>query len=108
MSYATGDFTIPYAVSIRVDDVGWHNGADDRFVGRPSRSGIPRFHHPSDVQVINEIGKGLGTKILCALVLGDWDIKNRLRGVPHVTWDEAGWDAASNIAKNREIGRAHV
>ena len=95
------DITLPYAVSIRVDDVGWHNGADDRFIGRPSRSGIPRFHHPSDVQVIHEIGKGLGVTILCCFVNGDWDVKNRLRGVPHVTWDEAGWDAASNIAKNR-------
>ena len=93
--------TLPYAIGIRVDDVGWRNGADDRWCGRPSRSGIPRLHHPSDAAVINEIGRGLGTKILCALVLGDWDVKNRLRGVPHVTWDEEGWDAASLIEKDR-------
>jgi hypothetical protein len=28
------------------------------------------------------------------MVLGEWDKNNRLRGVPHMTWDEQGWDAA--------------
>ncbi len=96
-------FKLPVAVSIRVDDVGWFEGADDRWCGRPSRSGLPRRHDPRDVLALAEIGRGLGTKILCNLVLGEWDIKNRLRGVPHETWDEAGWDAASVVAKNREF-----
>ena len=104
MSYHIGEeFCLPTAVSIRVDDVGWFEGADDRWCGRPSRSGLARRHVPEDILVLNEIGRGLGTRVLANLVLGEWDIKNRLRGVPHETWDEAGWDAASVIAKNRDF-----
>lgn len=95
------DMTIPVGVSIRVDDVGWLDGRDERAYNRACRSQICRYHVPDDFRVLHEIGKGLGTKVLCNLVLGDWDIKNRLRGVPHLTWDEKGWDAASVIAKNR-------
>ena len=95
------DIILPVAVTVRVDDVGWFEGADGRYENRPARSGIPRRHVPDDFRVLHEIGKGLGTKILCNLVLGDWDIKNRLRGVPHLTWDEAGWDAAKTVNANR-------
>ena len=94
---------IPLGVAIRVDDVAGVEGADDRHIGRPSRSGLPRRHDPRDVLALGEVGKRLGTKILCNLVLGEWDINNRLRGVPHVSWDEQGWDAASIINKNREF-----
>ena len=80
---------LPIAVAIRVDDVGWFEGADDRHLGRPSRTGIPRRHVPDDILTLNAIGRGLGTKVLCNLVIGEWDFKNRLRGVPHETWDEA-------------------
>lgn len=92
---------LPTAVTVRVDDVGWFEGADERHLGLPSRSGIPRRHVPDDVRVLHEIGRGLNTKILCNLVLGDWDIHNRLRGVPHLTWNEAGWDAAKAVNANR-------
>ena len=94
---------LPIAVSIRVDDVGWFEGADDRHLGRPSRSGIPRRHDPRDILALNEIGRGLGTKVLCNLVLGEWDFKNRLRGVPHETWDEENWDAAKVVNANRDF-----
>ena len=97
------NFKLPIGVSIRVDDVGWFEGADDRWCGRPSRSGLPRRHDPRDILTLNEIGKGLGTKVLCNLVLGEWDFKNRLRGVPHVTWDEKNWDAAKVVNANRDF-----
>ena len=95
------DMILPVAVTVRVDDVGWFEGEDGRYGNRPARSGIPRRHVPDDFRVLHEIGKGLNTKILCNLVLGDWDIHNRLRGVPHLTWDEAGWDAAKTVNANR-------
>ena len=88
---------IPVALQLVVDDVGWHNGADERHLGRPSRSGLPRMHDPLDYEALNEIGRGLNMKILCSLVLGEWDKDNLLRGVPHVTYNEAGWDRASEI-----------
>ncbi len=95
------DMVLPVGVGIRVDDAGWLRGHDERVLNRPCRSALPRLHTPDDYRVLHEIGKGLGVKVLCNLVIGDWDIKNRLRGVPHVTWDEKGWDAASEIEKHR-------
>lgn len=88
---------IPIAYQIRVDDVGWHNGADERYKNRPARSGFPRNHIPEDYLVLNELGRALNMKIGCSLVLGEWDKNNRLRGVPHVTWNESGWDRAAEI-----------
>ena len=91
------DIRIPIAVSICVDDVGWHEGRDERPVGGPPRSALPRRHHVNDVLALNEIGRGLGTKILCDLVLCDWDKNNRLRRAPYLTWGTGEWDAASKI-----------
>jgi len=88
---------IPVASQIRVDDVGWHNGADERFKNRPARSGFPRNHHADDYIILNELGRALDMKIACSLVLGEWDKNNRLRGVPHVTYNEKGWDRAAEI-----------
>ena len=89
--------TLPVAIELVVDDVGWHNGADERYKNLPARSGLPRFHHPDDIKALNAIGEGLNMKIVCSLVLGEWDRKNILRGVPHVTNNENGWDAAGEM-----------
>ena len=70
---------IPIAFQIRLDDVAWHIGHDQRTAGKPSRTGIPRLHHVLDYPVINELGKALNSKIDCALVLGEWDKENILR-----------------------------
>lgn len=96
---------LPVAIELVVDDVGWHNGADERYLNLPARSGLPRFHHPDDVKALNAIGEALNMKIICSLVLGEWDRKNILRGVPHVTNDEKGWDAAG--AMDPEYTRAY-
>jgi hypothetical protein len=86
---------LPIAIGIIVDDVGWHDGRDLRYMNGSARSGLPRFHHPDDVRALNAIGKALNTKIICSLVLGEWDKGNVLRGVPAVTPDPENWDAAS-------------
>ncbi len=91
------NLVLPLATHIRIDDVAWFDGRDMRYFGRPSGTGMPRFHHPLDVRVVNEIGKALNTHIHCNLVVGEWDINNPLRGVPHMTWDEAGWDAKGKL-----------
>ena len=54
---------IPVAFQIRVDDVGWHKGDDDRWDNRPSRSGLPRMHHKLDYEMLAKLGKELNTKI---------------------------------------------
>lgn len=88
---------IPVAFQIRVDDVGWHNGEDERCIGQPSRTGIPRNHVALDYPVIHELGKALNMKINCAIVLGEWDKDNLLRGQNNLSWNPDGWDRASEI-----------
>ena len=88
---------LPISVGIIVDDVGWHKGADERYINLPARSGLPRNHHPDDVRALNEIGRALNTKIICSLVLAEWDKNNILRGVKNVTPDPDLWDAAGEL-----------
>lgn len=88
---------LPVAMQLCLDDVGWHNGDDERAIQRPSRSGIPRKHAPEDITVANELGKALDMKILCSLCLGEWDKDNLLRGEVGITFDPFGWDRASEI-----------
>ncbi|MBQ4527525.1 MAG: hypothetical protein II998_05585 [Clostridia bacterium] len=89
--------TIPVALQIIADDYGWHNGRDGRLENRPSRSGLPRDHAVEDYIIMNEIGKALDMKILTPFVIGEWDKDNILRNVKNVTYNEQGWDRASEI-----------
>lgn len=88
---------IPVALQIIVDDYGWHDGHDGRLQNRPSRSGFPREHAVEDYYILNEIGKAIDMKILTPFVIGEWDKDNILRGVKYATWNEKGWDRASEI-----------
>lgn len=88
---------IPSALQLCVDDIGWFNGADQRYIGRPSRTGMPRKHVPEDYLILNEIGKALDMKIVCPLILGEWDKENVLRGVIGATYEPYTWDMASKI-----------
>ena len=88
---------IPMAIQINLDDVAWHEGEDKRHLGQASRSGIPRRHEVEDYQVLEAIGARLGMKILCPLVLGDWDKDNVLRGFVGATHDPYGWDRKNEI-----------
>lgn len=88
---------IPVALQIVADDYGWHNGRDERSIGRPSRSGLPRDHAVEDYVILNEIGKALDMKILTPFVIGEWDKNNLLRGVKRATYNEENWDRASEI-----------
>lgn len=91
---------VPVALQIVADDYGWHNGRDGRCENRPSRSGLPRDHAVEDYLIMNEIGKALDMKILTPFVIGEWDKDNTLRGVKGVTYNEKGWDRASEIDMN--------
>ena len=71
--------TLPIALQIVTDDVGWFDGHDSRCAEGPSRTGIPRKHCAADYEVIEAIGKEIGMKINCPFVVGEWDKKNRLR-----------------------------
>jgi len=88
---------LPSAIQICSDDVGWFRGADDRYAGRPSRTGMPRNHVPEDYIALNEIGKAIGQKIACPLVIGEWDKDNILRGERGISYQPCTWDRASTI-----------
>lgn len=88
---------IPVALQVVVDDIGWFKGKNGLMESRPARTHMNRNHVAEDYTVLNEIGKKLDMKILCGLVLGEWDKDNILRGMKHATWDEENWDMASYI-----------
>jgi len=88
---------LPSAIQICVDDVGWFKGADDRYLSRPSRTGMTRAHYAEDYVAINEVGKAIGQKIMCPLVLAEWDRENILRGEVGITYQPHTWDRASEL-----------
>lgn len=88
---------IPVALQIVMDDMGWHKGENGLKDGRPARTGINRDHEVEDYLVLEEIGKKLDMHLLCGFTIGEWDKDNVLRGMKHATWDEEGWDRASEI-----------
>ena len=88
---------IPIAYQTVVDDVGWFCGSDDRHLGMPSRTGMPRDHVAEDWTVINEIGKRIDQKIVGAMVIGEWDKLDRLRGKPHMTPHPYEWRRSESI-----------
>lgn len=92
---------LPGALQIVVDDVGWFFGNDDRYKGGPSRSVMPRRHRPDDYAALERLGRALHMKITCALVIGEWDSKNILKGVPGATRYGDDWDNA-RFFKERE------
>lgn len=88
---------IPAALQICMDDIGWHIGHDQRHIGRPSRTGIPRHHSPLDYIAVNEVGKAVGMKIMCPLCIGEWDKDNILTHEVGTTYEPHTWDRASKI-----------
>ncbi len=80
---------IPKALQLVLDDIGWFYGADQRSAGLPSRTGINRLHVLEDYQVVEALGKAIGQKINCMLVIGEWDREGVLRKVPNSNkWGE--------------------
>lgn len=74
---------IPKALQLVLDDIGWFYGADQRSSGLPSRTGINRLHGLEDYEVVEALGKAIGQKINCMLVIGEWDRQGVLREVPN-------------------------
>lgn len=95
------DMLIPTALQINMDDVGWWCGRDDRKIGGPSRTGMPRNHCVEDYQAIADLGAELNMQINCAFVLGEWDVEDRLgQEILHFSHFGADWN---NVAyRNRE------
>lgn len=74
---------IPKALQLVLDDIGWFYGADQRSAGLPSRTGINRLHVLEDYEAVENLGRAIGQKINCMLVIGEWDQKGVLRKAPN-------------------------
>ena len=83
---------LPAALQLCVDDIGWFRGSDDRYAGKPSRTGMPRTHVAEDYIILNEIGKAIDMKIVAPFVIGEWDKDNILRGEIGATYEPETWD----------------
>ena len=105
---------IPLPLQVVIDDVGWWSGRNGHEINEPSRTGMPRDHVPADYDAIAQLGKALGMRPLAAMVLCEWDRKDRLREVPTATWMGTAWRNPwknAPIEQTREIieaNRAHM
>lgn len=88
---------IPLSFVLEIDDVGWDDGRDLRCEGKASRSGLPRNHDVADYEFVRKLAEVSGKNIAVALVLGDWDKDNILRGEVGFTHDPNGWNRADEI-----------
>ena len=62
------DFSIPYAIGMAVDDVGWRNWT-------PENSRDPTL---GDYQTIVNVGRNVGSRVMTAWIMGDLDRDNVL------------------------------
>lgn len=89
------DVTIPAAVQLVMDDIGWFWGRNEHELGKPYRTGIPRQHNLADYVVINELGKLINQKINTMFIIGEWDRKGILRDVPYSNYSGSDWTGSS-------------
>lgn len=85
---------IPKALQLVLDDIGWFYGADQRSASLPSRTGINRLHVLEDYQIVEALGKAIGQKINCMLVIGEWDQNGVLKSVPYSNKWGADWNGS--------------
>lgn len=100
--------TIPMAIQVVIDDVGWWRGDDDSARGGPYRTGCPRAHVPADYLAIADLGRRLGMRPQAAMVLCEWDTEGILRDLPSSTWQGAAWDNAGRQGPWLDETAAHL
>jgi len=91
--------TIPRAVQLVLDDVGWREGwrLDDE--GGPWRAGVDRLMVTEDYHAIAEIGARLNVRPQAAMVLCEWDKENTCAECPTCTHAGADWDNSSRAGE---------
>jgi hypothetical protein len=89
--------TIPMALQLVIEDVGWWERSHPVGPDRPFRSGLKRRHHPADYQALVYLAKQLNMRPLIAFVACEWDRTNILKKVPTATWMGADWDNRHNV-----------
>lgn len=83
---------IPRPVQLVIDDVGWREGWDLSVAGGPFRAGVDRLLGPEDYAAVAELGRRLGIRPQCAMVLCEWDRENACADYPTSTHAGRAWD----------------
>ena len=99
---------VPKPLQITMDDLGWFCGKDGRKKMEPARTGISRRHCADDYETVNEIGRRLGMKINCAMIMGEWDPDNRLRHIAGLSPYGESWNNAAYFDKKEAERCAEV
>ena len=89
--------TVPRPVQLVIDDVGWREGWDVSAGGGPYRAGIDRLLGPADYHAVADIGRALGIRPQCAMVVCEWDTENVCAQHPTATHQGCAWDNAARI-----------
>ncbi len=84
--------TVPRAVQLVLDDVGWREGWSLDGSGGPWRAGVDRLMEPCDYDAIAKLGARLHTRPQAACVLCEWDRENVCATCPTSTAAGAAWD----------------
>ncbi|HHX38605.1 MAG TPA: hypothetical protein GX715_01455 [Armatimonadetes bacterium] len=84
--------TLPCAVQLVLDDVGWREGWSLAEEGGPWRAGVNRLLGVEDYAAVAQLGEALGTRPQCAMVLCEWDRENVCAGYPTTTHAGPAWD----------------
>jgi len=91
------DATIPMAIQLVIEDVGWWEKSHPLGPNSPFRSGLKRRHHPSDYLALVHLARQLNMRPLIAFVACEWDRTNLLKKIPSATWMGADWDNRHNV-----------
>jgi hypothetical protein len=83
---------IPRPIQLVIDDVGWREGWDLSAGGGPYRAGVDRLLSPDDYAAVAELGRRLGIRPQCAMVLCEWDRENACADYPTSTHAGNRWD----------------
>lgn len=68
--------TIPMAIQLVIEDVGWWACSHPVGPNDPFRSGLHRRHHPLDYAALVHLAKALNMRPLLAFVACEWDRTN--------------------------------
>jgi len=91
------NITIPRAVQLVLDDVGWREGWGLDDSGGPWRAGVDRLLGPQDYEAITQLGERLNMRPQAAMVMCEWDRENVCARCPTCTQPGAEWDNSSRV-----------
>ena len=98
--------TIPMAIQLTIEDVGWWEKSHPVGPDDPFRTGMKRRHDPLDYEALVLLARELGMRPLIGFVACEWDRENILRKIPSATWMGSDWDNSRNVGPWQEEAAA--